>query len=311
MKSINYIQLFIVICITNIAFSQVDSLNIQRPSPDLPLQSEPDSTLGILGSVRFSADTLEDLVNYGAKDSIRFDNVNRLIYLYGDAFIKYQSYDITADYIKVDLENSTAEAEQLPDSLKPDDPFDALEAPIEEEPPPAPEPESEFLEDTFGLDSLYGNDRGPLSQQRAATQDTDEEGRNKDGKPVFNDGNTTFTADRLRYNFKTRKGKIYDVVTQESQMYIHGSETKFVSSGSDTSTNDFVYSTDVLLTTCDAPEPHYGIRSRKQKIIPDKQVIVGPSNLEIANVPTPLFLPFGFFPIAKGPKNGLIFPRDY
>ena len=314
MKSTNYIQIFMLICCGNFALAQVDTLPDQRPRFDLQPNVQPDTNRSIAGLVRFSADTLDDFVNYGAKDSIRFDNVNRLIYLYGEAFIKYQTYNITADYIKVDLENSVAVAEQLPDSLKPKDPFDALSPPDEAAealPEPEPEPEDLFQEDTFGIDSLFDEQRDPFAQQRVATEQATEDGRNKDGKPVFEDGSTTFTANRLRYNFKTGKGKVYDVITQESQMYIHGSETKFVTGKGDTTVSDVVYSTDVLLTTCDAPEPHYGIRSRKQKIIPDKQVIVGPSNLEIANVPTPFFLPFGFFPISKGPKNGLIFPRDY
>jgi hypothetical protein len=66
-----------------------------------------------------------------------------------------------------------------------------------------------------------------------------------------------------------------------------------------------------LITTCDHDHPHFGIRSRKQKVIPNKMVIVGPSNLEIADVPTPLWLPFGFFPITSDRAAGLIFPRDY
>ena len=59
------------------------------------------------------------------------------------------------------------------------------------------------------------------------------------------------------------------------------------------------------------PNPHFGIHSRKQKVVPNKVVVVGPSNLEIMGVPTPLWLPFGFFPISSGRRTGLLFPRDY
>ncbi|NJK82574.1 MAG: hypothetical protein HC912_00935 [Saprospiraceae bacterium] len=55
----------------------------------------------------------------------------------------------------------------------------------------------------------------------------------------------------------------------------------------------------------------FGIRSRKQKVIPGKLVVVGPSNLEIAGIPTPLFLPFAFFPTTEKKTQGLIFPRGY
>ncbi|NND06808.1 MAG: hypothetical protein HKN87_10555 [Saprospiraceae bacterium] len=261
----------------------------------------PEITPSFSGVVRFSADTLEALVDYSAKDSIRFDNVNRLIYLYGEASIKYQTYTITADYIKVDLDSSIATAEQLPDSLKPKDEFLALQA---EEDEPVDEEFSAPPVDSLGLDSL------DFALRRDEEPDENKE-RNEDGRPYFDDGNSNFTADRLRYNFKSRKGKVYKVVTEESQMFIRGAETKFVSGGPDTNSVDYVYSKDVILTTCSAEEPHYGIRSKKQKIVPNRQVIVGPSNLEIAGVPTPLVLPFGFFPIPKGAQNGLIIPNDY
>ena len=146
-----------------------------------------------------------------------------------------------------------------------------------------------------------------MQQRRSVEPDKE---RNEDGRPFFDDGTTQFTAKRLRYNFKTRKGKVYDVLTEESNMFIHGRETKFVSGGLDTNSVDYVYSQDVILTTCNAEHPHYGIRSKKQKIIPNRQVIVGPSNLEIAGVPTPLIIPFGFFPISRGATNGSDFSKQ-
>ncbi|MCB0688118.1 MAG: LPS-assembly protein LptD [Saprospiraceae bacterium] len=266
-----------------------------------------DSVPRLRGVVAFSADTLEDLVDYSATDSIIFDNANHLIYLYGEASIKYQTYSITADFIRVNLDSSIALAEQLPDSLKKKDPLDELR----EEPAEA-EPEEELPLTQEQLDSIYLdslNGITPLDNKRLVNDVPKE--RNEDGRPFFDDGSTQFTAKRLRYNFKTRRGKVYDVLTEESNMFIHGSETKFVSAGQDTNAVDYVYSQDVILTTCNAEHPHYGIRSKKQKIIPNRQVIVGPSNLEIAGVPTPFIIPFGFFPIARGAKNGLIFPSDY
>ncbi len=317
MKSTFYIQLLILICTANVGFGQIDSLisDEQRDSLMLSRQNFVEQS-SISGQVQFSADTLDDVVTYEARDSIRLDNVNRLIYLYGEASIKYQTYSITADYIRVNLDSSIADAQQLPDSVKQKDLYDQLGT---DEPEPEPEPEVNIdfdgdpelmLLDSFQRDSMR---QQVLLRRRAQEDPNVVDGRTKDGRPYFEDGASQFTADRLRYNFKSRKGKIYQAVTQESSMFIHGSETKFVSDLGDSTrvANDYVYSRDVLLTTCNAPVPHYGIRSRKQKIIPNKQVIVGASNVEIANVPVPLFLPFGFFPMTKGPKSGLIFPRDY
>lgn len=135
----------------------------------------------------------------------------------------------------------------------------------------------------------------------------------KTGIPKFKDKDQDFSAEKMRYNFKTGKGIIYDVTSTYSDLYILGSKAKFLAGqqSDSTSIEDHVYSSDALFTSCDHPEPHYGIRSKKQKVIPNKLVIVGPSNLEIMGVPTPLFLPFGFFPIAEKRRAGLIFPSDY
>lgn len=138
--------------------------------------------------------------------------------------------------------------------------------------------------------------------------------------PEFSDGAQTFTAERMRYNFETRKGIVYDVTSQYQDVVVQGSRTKFVTGEeeppadpADTTNkaNDILYSQNAIFTTCNHDDPHFGIRSKKQKVIPDKLVVVGPSNLELMGVPTPLWLPFGFFPITKGRRTGLIFPRDY
>ena len=135
------------------------------------------------------------------------------------------------------------------------------------------------------------------------------------GFPEFQDGEQTFTAKRMRYNFQTKKGIVYDVTTSQGDILVHGERSKFVSTDvmedDSLQRKDIVFSSNALFTTCKHPEPHFGIRSRKQKIIPNKLVIVGPSNLEIMNVPTPLWLPFGFFPISNARTTGLLFPRDY
>ncbi len=136
------------------------------------------------------------------------------------------------------------------------------------------------------------------------------------GIPQFADGEQDFTADSMRYNFKSRKGIVYDVTTEESGVIIHGARSRFETTPAtpgDTSSRaqNIIYNQSAIFTSCTDPEPHYGIRSRKQKIIPDKLAVVGPSNVEIMGVPTPLWLPFAFFPLSKGRKTGLIFPRDY
>lgn len=132
------------------------------------------------------------------------------------------------------------------------------------------------------------------------------------GLPEFSEGDNTFTANRMQYNFQTRKGIVFDAITEQEDIVVRGSKSKFISAPlGDTTTNDLVFSQDATFTTCTADHPHFVIRSKKQKVVPDKLVIVGPSNLEIMDVPTPLWLPFGFFPVSSGRQTGLIFPRDY
>lgn len=134
------------------------------------------------------------------------------------------------------------------------------------------------------------------------------------GLPEFNDGEQKFTATRLRYNFKTRKGIIYEARTQQEDMYVLGSKAKFIGSASTDSTQkskNIIYNQDAILTTCDAPHPHFGIHTRKLKVIPNKLVVTGFSNLELGGVPTPIVIPFGFFPLTKNRKAGVLIPKDF
>ena len=132
------------------------------------------------------------------------------------------------------------------------------------------------------------------------------------GLPNFKDDSQEFTAGEMRYNFRTQKGVVKEVTTKYNDAYVHGGLSKFVSSkGDSTHRDDIAYSTDAIFTTCNADHPHFGIHSSKQKVIPNKLIVVGPSNLVIGDIPTPLFLPFAAFPLSKGKQTGLIFPRDY
>ncbi len=133
------------------------------------------------------------------------------------------------------------------------------------------------------------------------------------GFPVFADDTQEFTAKKIRYNFETQKGIIYNITTEQQGGYIRGGKAKIIVAKARDSlqVDDQVYSSDAIFTTCDHEVPHFGIRSKKQKVIPNKEVIIGPSNLEIMGIPTPLWLPFGFFPLNIEQSSGLIFPQNY
>ncbi|HSH65803.1 MAG TPA: putative LPS assembly protein LptD, partial [Bacteroidia bacterium] len=121
-------------------------------------------------------------------------------------------------------------------------------------------------------------------------------------RPVFEQGPEKFTAGEITYNFETKKGKIKDVITQQGDGYIHGADIK-------KDTNNMYYVSQGRYTTCDlVDDPHYYLQAKKIKVIPNDKIITGPAELYIADVPTPLVLPFGYFPNKKGRRSGLIMP---
>ena len=121
------------------------------------------------------------------------------------------------------------------------------------------------------------------------------------GFPVFTENGKSFTANELTYNFDTKKGIINGVKTQEGDGYLLGDKIKKMA-------NDVVYASKGRYTTCDHDPPHFSIRANRIKTIPNDKIITGPAVLEFAGVPTPLAVPFGFFPNQKKQSSGLIFP---
>ncbi len=121
-------------------------------------------------------------------------------------------------------------------------------------------------------------------------------------KPVFEQGTEKFTAEQITYNFKTKKGKINDVITQQGEGFIHGRDIK-------KDTNNVYYVGHGKYTTCDLEHPHYYIGAKKIKVIPNDKIVTGPAQLYIADIPTPLAIPFGFFPNKKGRASGILLPN--
>ena len=121
------------------------------------------------------------------------------------------------------------------------------------------------------------------------------------GNPVFKQGAESFDATQMTYNFQTKKGKIKNITTKEGEGVIHAKDAKKDSV-------DLYYVKNGKYSTCNLDEPHFYILASKLKVIPDNKIICGPACLFIGDVPTPLVLPFGFFPNTKGRKSGIILP---
>jgi hypothetical protein len=133
-------------------------------------------------------------------------------------------------------------------------------------------------------------------------------------KPTFAEGDNTFKYKEIKFNFKSKKGLVTNAVTQQGEFNIVGSKTKFISGQTDSlgvKADDIGNNQDAIFTPCNHDPPHFGIRAGKLKFIPDKLAVMSMAQLEIANIPTPLFIPFGFFPLLKGKSSGLIFPSSY
>ncbi len=120
------------------------------------------------------------------------------------------------------------------------------------------------------------------------------------GKPVFKQSNDAFKADTMRYNFDTKKGKVYNITTQQGEGYIHGEIVKKMDESS--------YIKFGKYTTCELDSPHYYIGANKLKVIPNNKIVTGPAYLVINDVPTPAAIPFGMFPNKKGRSSGIVFP---
>ncbi|MCH5319646.1 MAG: LPS-assembly protein LptD [Paramuribaculum sp.] len=128
------------------------------------------------------------------------------------------------------------------------------------------------------------------------------------GNPVFVDNGTSYEAKTMEYNFKTEKGIITDIITQQGEGYLTGGRAKKIDD------NTF-FIQDGKYTTCDDHEnPHFYFQLTKAKVRPKKDVVVGPAYLVLAGVPLPLAVPFGYFPFSEKYSSGIIFPsfgEDY
>ena len=122
------------------------------------------------------------------------------------------------------------------------------------------------------------------------------------GTPVFDDNGTTYDAKTMRYNFKTEKGFITDVITQQGEGYLTGGQSKKIDENT-------IYIQNAKYTTCDDHEhPHFWMQLTKGKVRPGKDAVTGPAYMVLAGLPLPLAVPFGYFPFSEKYSSGIIFP---
>jgi hypothetical protein len=122
------------------------------------------------------------------------------------------------------------------------------------------------------------------------------------GKPNFVQDGHTIEADSIRYNFRTKQGLIHEVRTQEQETWVHAALSKRLA-------NNEVHSRGGMLTTCDRPYPHYHFKVSRMIVVPDDKIVTGPAYMKFGRkIPTPLAVPFGFFPNRRGGSSGVLIP---
>ncbi len=189
-----------------------------------------------------SGDALKSKVTYIAKDSIRIDIKNKLVYLFGSSEVYYENIELKAEDIEINMDSNIILAKGKQDSL------------------------GKYV-----------------------------------GEPIFKEGGQEVKSHEMKYNFKTKKGVIYNAMTHEGENYIHGDKIY-------KTPDDILYIKNGKYTTCNLNHPHYFFSTNKLKIIPDDKIVTGPANLVIEDVPTPIAIPFGFFPNSNKQRSGLIIP---
>ena len=118
----------------------------------------------------------------------------------------------------------------------------------------------------------------------------------------FTQGEQSFTSDTIQFNFKTQKGLTRNTITQTGEYFVHGKDVKKVS-------DEVTFIKEGFFTTCNLDDPHFGFKANKLKVVNKKVAISGPTHPEFEDVPIPIYLPFGYFPMSQGRHSGLLPPQ--
>lgn len=121
------------------------------------------------------------------------------------------------------------------------------------------------------------------------------------GKPVFQMGQDTYENDTIAFNFKSKKGLISNVYTQQEDGYLLSERAKRNDKGE-------MFLLHGRYTTCDKPHPDFYLAMSRGRVRPGKDVVFGPTYLVVCDVPLPLAIPYGFFPFTKNYSSGFIMP---
>lgn len=120
--------------------------------------------------------------------------------------------------------------------------------------------------------------------------------------PIFKDGSETFDAEKIKYNFKSGKGLITNVSSEQAEGYVNGGVTKRIDENN-------LCMRHGRYTTCDNKDhPHFYLEMSRAKLKPGKSIVTGPSWLVVEGVKFPVPLPFAYFPFTDSYSSGFIMP---
>ncbi len=121
--------------------------------------------------------------------------------------------------------------------------------------------------------------------------------------PYFKQGANIIEPDSIRFNYKTKKALVWNSRTTQNELNIKAEITK--------KENDSVYfmKRAKITTSANIEDPEYYFLVNRGKLVPGKKVVVGVTEMYIYDVPTPVILPFAFFPITDKSTSGLIVPN--
>jgi LptD protein len=120
-------------------------------------------------------------------------------------------------------------------------------------------------------------------------------------KQTFTQGKEKFTFDSMQYNLESKRAIVRNVHSQYGEGFVHSEQVK-------RNPDQTIYGWHSVYTTCALDTPHFGINAKKIKVIPEHVIVSGACNITIEGVPTPLYLPFGIFPVSQRQKSGFVLP---
>ena len=120
--------------------------------------------------------------------------------------------------------------------------------------------------------------------------------------PYFKQGENVIEPDSIRFNTKTGKALIWNTKSKQGEMFLRSEISK-------RENDSVIFFQKARFTTSEnIDKPEYYFLAYKAKLVPKKKFVTGLTHMYIADVPTPIGVPFAFFPMTDKNTSGVIIP---